>query len=257
MRPERGVHVSRAAWWWHLVLVPLLLAVLAALVEFAGLDRTISSRFYVKTQGFVGQALPWMELVGHRGARLLPIALGVTALALAAASWRSAALARWRKPALLVACALIAITLLINVLKPSLAAYCPYQLDLYGGQVPAGPAAAQPLWLPITSAGGDCLPSAHAGGGYALLALYFAGWLAGSRRLRWAGLAAGIAGGLLFSVVRVSQGAHFASQTLWSAAVAWTVAAWLFALFVRLGDPARRGRVPDGREPLPQSAGQS
>ena len=47
-------------------------------------------------------------------------------------------------------------------------------------------------------------------------------------RWRWRGLAIGIAAGLLFSVVRIVQGAQFASATLWSAVVDWTVCAALF-----------------------------
>lgn len=238
MRPEPG----RSTWWLHLAVVPALLVALAVLAEVTDLDRAISSRFYVATQGFVGASLPWMDVIGHRGARLLPLGVGLLALGLVAASWRGRAFARWRDPALLVACTLLAITLVINGLKPGLDALCPYQLDLYGGRVGTEAAADRPLWLPVASDRGDCLPSAHAGGGYALLVLYFAGWLAGSRRLRWAGLAVGIASGLLFSVVRVSQGAHFASQTLWSAAVAWTVAALLFAALLRVRAKQARAR---------------
>ena len=40
--------------------------------------------------------------------------------------------------------------------------------------------------------------------------------------------AAGITAGLLFSIVRIMQGAQFASATLWSAVVDWTVCAALF-----------------------------
>ena len=61
-----------------------------------------------------------------------------------------------------------------------------------------------------------------------MLALFFAGWAAGEPRWRWRGLAIGIAAGLLFSVVRLVQGAQFASATLWSAVVDWTICAALF-----------------------------
>ena len=61
-----------------------------------------------------------------------------------------------------------------------------------------------------------------------MLSLYFAGWAAGRPRWRWRGLAIGVAAGLLFSVVRIMQGAQFASATLWSAVVDWTVCAALF-----------------------------
>ena len=38
----------------------------------------------------------------------------------------------------------------------------------------------------------------------------------------------GVAAGVGFSVVRILQGAHFLSQTLWSAALLWFLAALFF-----------------------------
>lgn len=61
-----------------------------------------------------------------------------------------------------------------------------------------------------------------------MLVLYFAGWSLGRPALRWWGLAVGIAAGLGFSAVRILQGAHFLSQTLWSAALLWPLAALFF-----------------------------
>ena len=72
------------------------------------------------------------------------------------------------------------------------------------------------------------MPSGHAGAGYALLSLYFAGWALGRPAWRWSGLAIGVAAGVGFSVVRILQGAHFLSQTLWSAALMWLLAAIFF-----------------------------
>lgn len=231
--PARDRGPGAGVVWLHLLGVPLLLALAAVGVETTGGDLAVASRAYRAAEGFVGSSLPWMDVVGHRGARLLPIGFGVAGLALTLLAWWRPGLARWRQPALLATLAVLLITLVINVLKPSFAAHCPYQLEAYGGAVDTAAAEARPLWLRVTPEGGDCLPSAHAGGGYTLLALYFAGWLAGSRALRWGGLAAGIGSGLLFSAVRVSQGAHFVSQTLWSAALAWTVCTLLFLAFVR------------------------
>ncbi|MCH3723211.1 phosphatase PAP2 family protein, partial [Campylobacter coli] len=75
---------------------------------------------------------------------------------------------------------------------------------------------------------GGALPSGHAGAGYSMLTLYFAGWAAQRPGWRWWGLAVGIAAGVGFSIVRVLQGAHFLSQTLWSAALMWLLAALFF-----------------------------
>ncbi|WYX38098.1 phosphatase PAP2 family protein [Achromobacter xylosoxidans] len=121
-------------------------------------------------------------------------------------------------------------------------------IDLYGGAAGHHPAQAlhhaaaalrpghagrlhpypQSWWTWDRGKAGGALPSGHAGAGYSLLALYFAGWAVGRPGWRWWGLAAGIAAGLAFSAVRILQGAHFLSQTLWSAALMWLLAALFF-----------------------------
>ena len=86
---------------------------------------------------------------------------------------------------------------------------------------------------------GHCLHSGHAGG-HALLCLYFAGWASGRPAWRWGGLAIGVGARLVFSLVRMMQGAHFASATVWSAAIDRTVCALVF--FPLLCHPARHAR---------------
>lgn len=92
--------------------------------------------------------------------------------------------------------------LLIGVLKRYTAAHCPWDLARYGGY-----ADYMHEWFAQTAAeSGRCLPNAHAGAGFALLALYFAGWASGRPLWRWSGLALGIAAGGSFSLVRSAQG---------------------------------------------------
>ena len=93
------------------------------------------------------------------------------------------------------------------------------------------------------------MPSGHAGGGYALLSLCFAGWAAGRPRWRCAGLAIGILAGLSFSLVRLLQGAHFASQTVWSAPIDWVVAGLVFMLILFGGWTGGRAVTDDSGPP--------
>ena len=118
--------------------------------------------------------------------------------------------------------------LIVNVLKGMTTQHCPIDLQSFGGVVDYAADQAGPFWATTPQGAGHCLPSGHAAGGYALLSLYFAGWAAGRPAWRWRGLALGVGAGLVFSVVRMMQGAHFASATLWSAAIAWTICAALF-----------------------------
>ena len=71
-----------------------------------------------------------------------------------------------------------------------------------------------------------------------MLSLYFAGWALGRPAWRWGGLALGLGAGLGFSAVRVLQGAHFLSQTVWSAALLWFLGAVVFYPLI-----AGRGRL--------------
>ena len=77
--------------------------------------------------------------------------------------------------------------------------------------------------------------------------LYFAGWALGRPAWRWWGLAIGILAGAGFSVVRILQGAHFLSQTLWSAALLWFLAAVFFSPLIaaRPGGLSAGLRGPD------------
>jgi membrane-associated PAP2 superfamily phosphatase len=74
-----------------------------------------------------------------------------------------------------------------------------------------------------------------------MLTLYFAGWALERPAWRWWGLAIGMAAGASFSAVRILQGAHFLSQTLWSAALLWFLAAVFFYPLLAGGIPACRG----------------
>ena len=214
----------------HLLAVPLLLAIAATLLQHSAADVAISSLFFDAEQKlFAGKRSGLFELIGHQAARGLPIAVGLVALGVAVGSAFRASLRPWRASAIALALALVLTPSVISLLKSSTAAHCPHTVDVFGGPVDYRAERDGPFWAASPATAGRCLPSAHAGAGYALLALYFVGWVAGVRRWRWGGLAIGIAAGVMFSLVRISQGSHFASQTVWSAAVAWTIAALVFA----------------------------
>jgi membrane-associated PAP2 superfamily phosphatase len=212
----------------NLVAVPLLLAVCALAVQYGPLDMRISALFVDARPSFPGQHARLLELLGHEGARLVPLLVGILAVVFGIAGFWSARLRGWRSILLTLGVAMVASTMAINALKPRTTLQCPTSIQEFGGSTPYAENIAKPFWARSRSDSGDCLPSGHAGGGYSLLALYFAGWASGRRSWRWKGLAIGIGAGLLFSVVRVVQGAHFASATVWSAAVVWTICALVF-----------------------------
>lgn len=219
----------------HALLVPALLALAATYVRRAGLDRAIADLFFDPASGtFPARAWPLLELIGHRLAKSAAWVLWLVLLAAALASHRLARLAVYRAVLWATVIAMAAGPLIVVGLKQINAHPCPWDLKAYGGFADD----AQAWFVPAAQAG-RCFPSGHAAGGFALLALYFAGLASGERRLRDAGLAIGVAAGLAFSAVRVVQGAHFVSHNLWSAAVVWGAAALVFAPLVHARQQTR------------------
>lgn len=229
----------------HVIAVTLVLACLAWWANASGLDLRIArALFDAALDDFPLHSNRWLDLIGHRMVLALPIGIALAAVGVVAASYRIPAWRPWRGPALAVAATCLAGQLLVNQLKHHTTLPRPYDLDTLGGYTP------YPLhwWTWARAKAGGALPSGHAGAGYSMLALYFAGWALGRPAWRWWGLAIGVLAGAGFSVVRILQGAHFLSQTLWSAALLWFLAAVFFSPLIaaRPGGLSAGLRGPDG-----------
>lgn len=216
----------------HVVAVPLLLALIALYCRRSGLDYGIEDAFYNSASTrFPLRNAEWLDVIGHQLARLLPVGLGaVTVGAVFSPRWIPA-LRPWRPLLVCLAAALILGPLLIAQIKQMTASTCPWSLKRYGGY---SDMAMQWLASSRTEAG-LCLPSGHAGAGFSMLALYFAGWASDNPRWRWRGLVIGSVAGLSFGAVRMLQGAQFLDQVLWSAVVCWLVAAIVFTPLICFG----------------------
>lgn len=213
----------------HLVLVPLLLGALAAACQYGSLDLALAGLFFdPATHSFAWRHSAVLDVLGHQAARLLPFLVASFAIAAGLAGLRIRSLRPWMPILFTIGAAMVVGPVAVNLLKGMTMQHCPVALQSFGGVVDYVANQRGPFWAGSNEGAGHCLPSGHAGGGYALLSLYFAGWAAGRPAWRWRGLAFGVAAGLAFSLVRMIQGSHFASATLWSAAVDWTVCAALF-----------------------------
>jgi membrane-associated PAP2 superfamily phosphatase len=213
----------------HLLLVPAALALLAWLCQHGAADMALAHRFVDATgHRFALGDSALLDVLGHQAARGFPFLVGAVALAGAVAGRASSALRPWAPILLALAAAMLVGPTIINLLRGWTTQHCPNVLQAFGGVVDYAADRDGPFWARSRQSAGHCLPSGHAGGGYALLALYFAGWAAGRPNWRWRGLAVGLIAGVSFSIVRIVQGAQFASATLWSAMIDWTVCAALF-----------------------------
>lgn len=209
----------------EVVAISGLFAASAWLLRESGWDLRIEDLFYdPRMQDFSLRHSLWLELFGHQLMLVLPIGIGLLAGSAAIAAPRLEALRPWRGVLWAVLASICIGPLLIGILKQVTAAHCPWDIVRYGGYADY----VQDWFVSSPAEAGHCLPNSHAGAGFSLLALYFAGWAAGHRGWRWSGLATGLLAGLLFGLVRTAQGAHFASHSLWSAAIDWWVASLVF-----------------------------
>lgn len=234
----------------HVVAVTLALGCLAWWANASGLDMRIAQALFDPAlDDFPLRANRWLEVVGHRMVLAFPLGVALAAVGVAAASYRIPAWQPWRGAALALAATCVAGQVLVNQLKHYTTLPRPFDLDTLGGYTP------YPLhwWTWVRAQAGGALPSGHAGAGYSMLTLYFAGWALGRPAWRWWGLAAGMVAGLGFSMVRILQGAHFLSQTLWSATLLWFLAAVFFYPLIVLGptsaSPKRKSRDSLGGTP--------
>jgi membrane-associated PAP2 superfamily phosphatase len=116
---------------------------------------------------------------------------------------------------------LLACLVAVPALKQFSHSSCPWDLDAFGGA-----AAYVPHWRLGSADGGPgrCFPSGHAVAAFGFLPLWFQ-WRERRPRLARALLAAVLTAGALFGWAQMARGAHFASHTLWSAWLCWSIGA--------------------------------
>jgi membrane-associated PAP2 superfamily phosphatase len=219
---------STSFWRTHLLLIPGTLALAALLAHNNGIDHALTAFFYDAAQTrFPAHASSALELFGHRFAKT---AVTMVWLVLLAAVCSTYVWPRWRpqwtanRAALWSAATGMALGPIIVVGLKGLNAYhCPWDLIEFGGG-----AAFTSGWFVSAAEVGYCFPAGHAASGYCLVALYFLACElnkpAAARLALWATVLVGAS----FSIIRIAQGAHFLSHTLWSAAICWFIAALAF-----------------------------
>lgn len=211
----------RAARLALLALAPLLLWDLSAL-------DLPTSRLFGDAHGFAWRDDWWLSAVMHDGARQLAWGL---ALLLALNIWWPLTPTLTRRERAWWLLATLAGAALVPLVKQQSLTSCPWDLAEFGGLARHLPHWRQlgPLAL-ADGGGGHCFPSGHATSAFA----FFSGGFALRRAhpvaaRRWT--AAVLLLGLLLGLVQMARGAHFASHTLWSGWLCFTLnvalARWL------------------------------
>jgi len=230
----------------HIVVIPTLLGWLAYSVQYSKLDMALASYFFdasSRTFPLRHQALAVAaaDLVNWLVLPALILAGGYLVLR----SYRNREPQQARSAFRALFAVFVLAPLLVWMLKHDTALPRPYTLSIFGGthSMPST------FWAFGKTAAGGALPSNHAAVGYSLFGLYFAGWALGRKRLRWVGLILAIATGVAFSFLRISQGAHFPSETLWSAAMVWLLCSMLFYRPINMLNGTRRPEARHRQHP--------
>lgn len=209
--------------------------------EASGLDMVLAS-LYGSAGGFALRNDGWTRHLLHDGGRWLAT---VALLACAAWAWHGsgAPLTMTRRQRGSWLLAIVAGLVLVPALKRFSRTSCPWDLALFGGDVPY-----VPHWLPLLVDGGPghCFPSGHAVAAFAFLPLYFQ-WRDHRPALAGGLLATVLTFGALFGWAQLARGAHFPSHTLWSAWLCWVIGVLAARIIERrdrlLGPSPARARV--------------
>lgn len=185
--------------------------------EFAGLDLPLS-RLYGDLGGFEARDHFLERDLIHNGGRWLAgVLLALLAVDVLRPLRRGPSRGE-RAAWFAVVCACL---LLVPGMKRFSTTSCPWDLADFGGH-----AAYVPHWmLWIADHGpGHCFPSGHAVSAFAFFGAYFLWREHDAVLARWL-LALTVALGALYGWAQLARGAHFASHTMWSAWICWTLAA--------------------------------
>lgn len=220
----------QARFEWHWFTVPLALYIVLFSMDTELLDQRVGSWFFdPAAHRFVLSSTSLLADVTHYWADSAVILLGCTALAGALLSCFVRGLLPWRTTLLFVPLALTAAACTASLYGELAASPCPLQWEEFGGYLTASPG--------TTVSRKACLPGAHTGAAFGLIALYFAGRLRGNSRLARIGLYTSAVSTSLIAWAALAQGSERPSQLLWCALLTWLV---ILALYLLLQRPAGR-----------------
>jgi lipid A 4'-phosphatase len=185
--------------WQESSAVVLFLVVCTALIAWTGADLAVSSNFYVEGGWPVGYRPFWQFL--YRLDRTPAIVLSVFGLAMFLLSYARRDFCRWRRAGIfLVLLLVLGPGLLVNtVFKDHWGRPRPREVLEFGGNKQF----LQP-WQKGEEGKGRSFPSGHSSAAFYMAAPYLI-----YRRT-------GMLFGIIMSIARITQGAHFLSDTLWS-----------------------------------------
>lgn len=214
-------------WILHFWLPLVLAGVCLYALQHSNLDLWVADKWYALEGHRWAWKNSWIsyDLIHHYGKQGI-ISFGLLLLILIVSSHFQKGLRLWRIPMSYLFATMVLVPGVIAVLKKLNTANCPWDMSRYGGSEPYLHTLDYQFGLVEA---GRCFPSGHASGGFALLAIYFAG-LMFVKRPAWL-LLPGFLVGTIFALGQQSRGAHFLSHDIWTLSICWFGSLGLFLLF--------------------------
>lgn len=219
---------SRPMNLWLMLALPLALAALLLMFEPVTVDLALAQWMYHPGEGFIGRHSWFLENILHDRAKQVVILLSVAAMVAWVVGFFYAPLRPHRRTLGYLVLAMGIAASIVTPLKALTAVQCPWDLAQFGGKEIYS-SLLNPR--PPTDHPGRCWPGGHASSGFVLFALYFALRDRKPRLARYAfWFALGL--GILFSVSRMLQGAHFLSHNIWTALFDWLICLGFYVLLL-------------------------
>jgi membrane-associated PAP2 superfamily phosphatase len=218
-----------------------LLAFLVAgtgVIAMTGADLAVSAPFCREGTWPVGDLFFWRLL--YRLDRIPSISLGIVGLIAFLLSFARSDFFRWRRAgAFLLLLLMLGPGLLVNtVLKDHWGRPRPREIAEFGGKKQF----LQP-WQKGEDGNGRSFPSGHASAAFYMAAPYLI-YRRKDRRRAYAWLAGGLLFGIVMSIARITQGAHFLSDNLWALGVV-ALTGLLLAALLNLDGSAEASPTPE------------
>jgi membrane-associated PAP2 superfamily phosphatase len=214
--------------FWHIIFPTVILVSVIVGLEYFDVDFRFSQFFYdFETQQWPLRNSLITKTVFHDWGQKLSIIMGVVIFLIFLTSLFLTKLNPYRKHLLFLFLASVSGPIFIAILKNSTHIYCPWSLEIFGGDKPY-----IKLFdvingsLPV----GHCFPGGHSGGGFAFLSLYFY-WMVVKPEYKYRGLAMGLFIGFIFALTQEARGAHFISHDISSLLLCWLLMSFLFIAF--------------------------
>jgi len=177
------------------------------------IDLQVQALFFSNGHWLIDENEPIGKLFFYRGPKIVLAAFGAVLLLYWLWLRFQHKKSNWFRMELYVLICLLVVPALIALGKIVTNEPCPKELYVFGGP------------LLDFSTGGRCFPGGHASGFFSLFSLYWA-----SRKKTW-GLSVGLFFGSVFGIYQMAKGAHFLSDTLFTAFFSWWVCQLIFHFY--------------------------